>query len=138
MKDTAIFWPMIALVALTVAVQVRMYLSRVAEIRAKQLRLGVFATRREAGAALQDTTAADNFNNLFELPVLFYAVCIALFVTGAVTALQLALAWAFVVTRVVHSVIHLTYNQVRHRFLAFFAGTLCVVAMWALFAVHLI
>jgi hypothetical protein len=66
------------------------------EIRAKELRLSTIATRREMGAQLQDTAAADNYNNLFEMPVLFHVLCILIYVSGVVPVAQLVLAWVFV------------------------------------------
>ena len=50
----------------------------------------------------------------------------------AVTATTVALAWAYVVLRALHSAIHLSYNRVVHRLLAYAASTACVFAMWAL------
>ncbi len=96
------------------------------------------ATSREAAVRLENVAAADNFRNLFELPVLFFAICPALYVTGHVTAVQLGLAWAFVLFRCAHSLIHVTYNRVLHRFRAYLLSMVCVFAMWAAFAVQLL
>lgn len=137
MSQTAIFYPVLAMVALTFVVQFQMYRRRVREVRSRGIKLREMATRREAAISLQDSAAADNYSNLFELPMLFYLVCVALFVTETVTLLQAALAWAFVVSRVGHSVIHLTYNHVYHRLMAFVLSTICVYSMWILFAVAL-
>lgn len=49
----------------------------------------------------------------------------------------MALAWSFVALRTAHSLIHVTYNRVVHRFAVYVLGTLCVFAMWALFAFQL-
>lgn len=130
----AIFWPVIAQVLLVVAVAVRMYLVRVAEMRARRVRPQSIATSRTAAEALQNITAADNFRNLFEAPVLFFAVCGALAITDTVTALQLNLAWTYVGLRAIHSFIHVTYNRVIHRFLAYLASMVCLFLMWSLFA----
>jgi hypothetical protein len=59
-------------------------------------------------------------------------------VTGNVTTLQLSLAWVFVLTRVIHSFIHVTYNRVMHRFNAFVLGMAAVFAMWITLAVQLV
>ena len=134
----AIFWPMVAQVALTAAVWVRLYVVRVGEINAKRLEPQSIRNSELAAGKFERVEASDNFKNLFEVPVLFYAVCLALAVSGHVTALQLALAWLFVASRVAHSAIHLTYNVVMHRFYAYFAGVACVFAMWALFAASLL
>src|SRR5450432_3499145 len=136
-KSAAIFWPVIVQVLLTLVVAVRMYVVRVAEIRSRRVNPQSLATSRGAAAQLENVAAADNFRNLFELPVLFFAICPALYVTGHVTSLQLGLAWAFVLLRCMHSFIHVTYNRVMHRFRAYFLGMVCVFTMWAVFAVQL-
>lgn len=133
----AIFWPVIAQVLLVLAVAVRMYLVRVAEMRARRIRPQAIATSHTAAEALQNVAAADNLRNLFETPVLFFAVCGALAITDTVTPLQLGLAWTYVGLRAVHSIIHVTYNRVIHRFLAFVASLTCLFLMWALFGLAL-
>lgn len=133
----AIFWPLIAQVAIVALVAGRLYATRIAEMRARRIDPQAIATSRTAAGALQDIAAADNFRNLFEVPVLFFAVCCALAITDTVTPAQLALAWVFVGLRAAHSFIHVTYNRVMHRFGVYIASTLCVLAMWGLFAVSL-
>jgi len=137
-KPVAIFWPVIAQVTLTLIVALRMYVVRISEIRTRHVSPQSLATSREATARLENVAAADNFRNLFELPVLFFAICPVLYMTGHVTALQLGLAWIFVLLRCAHSFIHVTYNRVMHRFRAYFLGMVCVFAMWAVFAVQLL
>lgn len=75
-----------------------------------------------------------NYMNLLELPVLFYVACLMAFVTGAASALLVELAWAYVALRVLHSLIHVTYNRVLHRFVAFAASNAVLVSMWVLLA----
>jgi hypothetical protein len=135
---SAIFWPAIFQVLLTLIVATRMYVTRVAEMRARRVNPQALATRREAATRLENVAAADNFRNLFELPVLLFAICPALYVTGHVIPLQLGLAWAFVLSRYAHSFIHVTYNRVMHRFQVYLLGMICVLAMWVIFAVQLV
>lgn len=71
-----------------------------------------------------------NMMNLLELPVLFYVACLTYFVTERVDDGALALAWAYVGLRVVHSAIHLTYNRVRDRLVAFAASNVVLVMFW--------
>lgn len=136
MKQSAIFWPLTVQVLLTLVVALRMYYARVAELRSRRIRPQELATSRGA-ASLENVAAADNFRNLFELPVLFFAVCPILYITNGVTPLQLTLAWAFVCFRIAHSLIHTTYNRVMHRFRVFVLSMLSVFSMWAVFAIHL-
>jgi hypothetical protein len=79
-----------------------------------------------------------NFMNLLELPLLFYVVCIALYVTLSVDALAVALAWVYVVLRLVHSLVHLTYNNVVHRLGAYAVSAVVLAALWGRFAVALL
>jgi len=130
----AIFWPLIAQVLLVALVAARMYAKRIGELRARRLDPQKLATSRGAAEALQDVAAADNFRNLFEVPVLFFALGCALAITDAVTPLQVALAWTYVALRAAHSLIHVTYNRVMHRFAVYAASTVLVFVMWGLFA----
>jgi hypothetical protein len=136
MKQSAIFWPMTVQVLLTLVVAVRMYQTRIGELRSRRIRPQQLATSRGA-ASLENVAAADNFRNLFELPVLFFAVCPVLYITNGVSPLQLTLAWAFVLFRIAHSLIHITYNRVMHRFRVFVLSMVSVSSMWAVFAIHL-
>nr|WP_243760509.1 MAPEG family protein [Aestuariicella hydrocarbonica] len=70
---------------------------------------------------------ANNFKNLFEVPVVFYVVCIAAYALGQVDGLLMNGAWAFVILRVIHSLVHCTYNRVLHRFLAYLGAS---VVLW--------
>jgi hypothetical protein len=136
-ERSLILWPMIVQAGLTFAVAIRMYLVRIAEMRARRISPDSIATSRAAAERLENTSAADNYRNLFELPVLFYAICLALYVTDLVTPVQLALGWTFCGLRIAHSLVHVTYNRVMDRFRVFILGMICVFAMWALFAVQL-
>ena len=132
--NDGIYWPMIAQVALTSVVAWRMYQRRIAEIRSRRIDPQELATRQRAAAELEDVAPADNFQNLFEVPVLFFVVCLALAATGNSTQLQLVLAWIYVALRGVHSWIHVTKNRVIRRFYIFMLSNVVLLCMWVLFA----
>ncbi|CAN7362570.1 MAPEG family protein [Caulobacter sp. LjRoot300] len=75
--------------------------------------------------------AADNYNHLMEQPTIFYAAALAIQVAGHGDALAVGLAWAFVASRVLHSLIQVSVNIVLIRFLLFSAGTLVLAWMVA-------
>lgn len=127
-----ILLPGIALAALTFLVWCRLYVERLGQMKRERVHPQTVATSAQMAARLKDTRAADNFRNLFELPVLFYFAVLAAAPTGQGDGMALYLAWAFVALRAVHSLIHCSYNRVMHRFLAYVAGALC---LWALIAV---
>ena len=115
-----------------------MYITRIRELRQRRLSPQALATSAQATGVLADVAAADNFRNLFEVPVLFYAVCLALVVIDAESAVQVALAWLFVGLRTVHTVVHVTYNRVMHRFTVYVLSSVVVFVMWALLPVSLL
>lgn len=134
----AIFLPGFAMVALTFAVMFVMYGRRVAQMRRERIHPQAVATSAQSAAKLTDSAAADNFRNLFELPVLFYFALAVAALTGQATPLVLGLSWAFVAARVLHSAIHCTTNKVMHRFRAFLLGVFVLMALWAVLGYGLI
>jgi hypothetical protein len=74
-----------------------------------------------------------NYMNLLELPMLFYIGGLMYFVAGRVDAPALGLAWTYVALRAVHSAIHLSYNRVIHRLVAFALSNVALMAFWAWF-----
>jgi hypothetical protein len=94
----------------------------VQEMKEKKIKPQTLANRAQARELLTNTNAADNFNNLFELPIIFYVVMLFLMVKNQSNTISLFLAWGFVISRYIHSYIHCTYNRVMHRFYAFFVS----------------
>jgi hypothetical protein len=134
MADAEILRPAFALVGLTAVVFVRMYWLRLSEIARGRIDAQAVATSSEMARLLTDTRASDNFRNLFELPVLFYAAVFVAMSTHLVTPISIALAWIFVVLRIAHSAVHCTYNRVMHRFLLYVAGALVLFTWWVYLA----
>ena len=54
----------------------------------------------------------NNIRNQFEVPVLFYVLCVAIAANGGSTPGLVTAAWAYVGLRALHSLIHVTYNRV--------------------------
>jgi hypothetical protein len=70
--------------------------------------------------------AADNYNHLLEQPTIFYAAALAIQVAGHGDALAVKLAWAYVVLRVLHSLVQVSVNIVLVRFLLFSLSTIAL------------
>ena len=123
--------PLLAQVILTFIVMIRMYLTRVAEMKSKQIHPQQIKTRSKSKALLTDSaSASDNFANLFELPVLFYTAILLTLMLMVQDSILVILAWAFVASRYLHSFIHVTYNHVMHRFSVFLFGAFVLLAFW--------
>ena len=136
--QTAIILPAIALVLLTAIVWVRLYVDRIGEIRQRRIDPQSLATSASAGQALQRVQASDNFKNLFEVPVLFYALCAVLASAQHVSAFFVIGAWVYVALRCIHSFIHLTYNRVMHRFTVYVVSTLVLFILWAVLGIQVV
>ncbi|HET8939691.1 MAG TPA: MAPEG family protein [Polyangiales bacterium] len=78
-----------------------------------------------------------NYMNLLELPILFYVGCLALYVTDRADTGMYTLAWVYVALRALHSLIHLTYNNVIHRLSVFALSNFVLAALWIRFFLSL-
>lgn len=123
----------LAMVVLTLAVGGVLLFTRVSEMRVKRIAPQAVATSLAMTARLENVRAADNFRNLFEVPVLFYALAAVALAAGHVPPWLVACAWLYVLLRAAHSAIHCTYNDVRHRLAVFLASFLLLAGMWAAF-----
>lgn len=120
MDPTAILAPVFAMGLLTLVMLLWMYATRFPAMAKAGIEpqdaADTSALKRLPPEAVQ---VADNYNHLFEQPTLFYAVALALAVSGQVDALHVQSAWAFVALRVVHSGVQATVNHVPTRFALF-------------------
>jgi hypothetical protein len=116
MGQNAIFGPFFATMGLTLVVWITLYARRIPFIRS----LGdvdlSFPGELARLSPASVSNPSDNFKNLFEMPVLFYALALYLFVAGQVDGAYLAAGWIFAAFRVLHSAVHCTFNHVMLRF----------------------
>ena len=73
---------------------------------------------------------SNNIRNQFQVPVLFYVLCFVFYSINAVTTTVLYLAWAFVISRIIHAYIHMSSNYVPARFRVFTVGFVIMVIMF--------
>ena len=123
--------PAIALVLWSFVIFFWMYWTRIPAIVRARMRLDPNAPRGAQMATLPPEVRwkADNYNHLFEQPTLFYAVAIALAVLGDQSLWSVGLAWAYVGTRVVHSLWQALRNQITVRFGIFSVSALLLLAL---------
>ena len=136
MNQTTIFWPVLAHVALVYIVYGVLGRRRYGAIKSGEAKVGQYKARSTEPAS--SVTVAANLCNQFELPVLFYVLCLALHATNGVNYLTLALTWVFVISRYGHAWVHLTSNNLRFRSRAFYLGAIILLLAWIWFALHLL
>jgi hypothetical protein len=137
MKQTAIFWPVLALILWTFLILVQVPIRRFRAAFAGRVIASDFQYGESDNVPADVALPNRIFMNLVEVPPLFYVVCTLFFVTGHVTSLALFLAWLYFTLRIAHSIIYLTYNHVVHRFAVFASSNLVVLAMVAYLGVSL-
>ena len=139
MTDAAILSPTFALVALIFVVWFTLFVQRLVHIRRQPPRAEDFGTGAAAMAYFEPVEMpANNLRNLFEMPVLFFALVPLLLVTGEAGPAQVVLAWAYVALRGVHSWIHIVPKRIQPRFFAYLASCAVLSAMWIGFAVEMV
>lgn len=139
MNAAAILWPTIAMAALIFVVAFVLLFQRMAHIKANPPRPEDFATSAAAMVYFEPVEmASNNLRNLFEVPVLFFALVPLLLFTGHDGIAQVGLAWAYVALRAVHSAIHIGHGPVRRRFFVHFLSTIVLMAMWIGLVVRMI
>lgn len=134
-NPTLIFLPMLVVVALTFVAFVRMATARASTIG--QVDPDFYRAQLGAPQPESTRTAVRHYDNLFELPTLFYAACLTAYVVAIVGRWTLIFAWGYVAARVVQSAIHMTYNSPAHRGGAFVLGVLFTLALWINLAVSI-
>jgi hypothetical protein len=128
MNQTMIFGPFFATMLLTLVVWMYMYIRRIGFITSNQISPKDLAVPGELARLSPPgvSNPSDNLKNLFEIPVLFYALTLYLFATKQVDALYVDAAWMFVAFRAMHSAVHCTLNLVMLRFYLYLFSTLAV------------
>jgi hypothetical protein len=114
----AIVYPAGAMFFLTFSLVVRMAYLRITAVQRGEISIGYFRLYIVGVQPDHLQLIGRHVQNHFEVPPLFYAVLLFLYVTGSVTALGVGLAWLYVALRVVHTLIHLGPNDVTLRLAA--------------------
>ena len=127
MDPQSIFAPFFAQMLLTLVVWVYMYARRIpfivnSGLKPEQMTPAELARLSPPAVA----NPSDNLKNLFEIPTLFFALMLYLFVTQHVDGVYVAAAWVFVAFRALHSVMHCTANIIIVRFWLYAISTLAL------------
>lgn len=134
--DVSILKPVLVQVGLTFVLLFWMGKERFAAVRAGKILRGDPGVRPvwpgRAGVV------SNAFHNQLEMPVLFYAVVVFAMLTNTVDGYLTALAWSYVAARLVHALIHTTYNKIVHRFLVYLVSNFILLAMWVHLALHVL
>lgn len=131
MNSRDILYPLLGQVTLTLIVWLFLLKTRVGNIRRMRVNPQILANEEKARTVLRDDIhLSDNFENLFELPVLFYVAVLLIYLLQKTDVPYLVAAWGFVGFRAIHSWIHCTYNRIMHRFYMYLISSFILWGIW--------
>ena len=125
-----IIYPMFVLVVLTFLVGFSTGIFRLVSIKKEHVDRKYFKLLSGYAPPEYIVKLSRNFSNLLEVPVLFYSVGLIFLILEINSQLILGLSWSFVCIRIIHSIIHITYNNPIHRFFTFLLSSIIILIMW--------
>lgn len=131
MLQHAVIIPLLMMLILTALVWMYMYILRLGYMFRHKIEPQQLVTPDKKYIVLPEKInfPAYNLSNLFELPVLFYVLCLLVMFMDIQSIAVITFSWIFVIFRVLHSLVHCTYNRVTHRFLAYLIAS---IALWGM------
>ena len=135
MSAELIIWPMIIVALATWWLYIPMGNARIASIKKGGVKSSVY--RLNIGEPEESLRYSNALRNQYETPVLFYAVCIAAFVSENANIVMIMLAFAYAIVKVVHITVHVTTNRLRFRRPIFAISWVILGLMWVGLAIGL-
>ncbi len=133
-----ILYPMFLMALLAFIVIPLMLVTRISSVKAGVVQMSYYKIFRGGEPPDSVIQTTRHWSNLFEAPMLFYIVCLMALALQLESALLTGLAWAYVIVRIVHYFVHLTYNIVYHRLASFLLSQFVLVAMWIVVFIEII
>jgi len=134
MDTAALIYPTVVLILLTFMVSIALVSYRFYLVRTAQVHPGYFKLNRGGKPPKRHDALHDNYNNLFQVPILYYTAVALAIATQHINETLVIAAWAFVCLRIIHTLVHVMYNNVLHRLAVFFLAYVAVGVMW----IHLV
>ncbi len=121
MEETRLLIPFFGMIMLTILVWIYMYIRRIGYMMKNRIPARAGSTPQKMASIVPESVQnpANNFNNLFQVPVLFYVIVLYLLWAGQVDQIHIICAWLFFLLRAVHSAIQCTVNIVMARFIVY-------------------
>ena len=133
MEKQLIYWPVMAQLLIPILVLLLNGKRKSVDVKSGNFDREKAAMNNEAWSKPVVLTSK-NLANQFQLPVIFYVLCLILANIDAVTMTILVVAWIFVVTRYVHAYVHVSTNYVPARMRVFLLGALFLFVLFVLTA----
>jgi len=136
MKNIQIIYPILPIVGLHLYAHVHLSINTYKAIKSREVKYRYFRVY-EGDVPDYLKAARDHYKNFTEQPILFYLLCVLLFITENVNTLDIYIAWSYTVFKIIHSIIRFATNYVPHRSKAFYIGSIVLFAGWIRFVISL-
>jgi hypothetical protein len=133
-EPRALLAPVFAMALLTAVVWLAMALVRNGSVLRGTASVRYYETYSSEAPPDWIERPARTFNNLMQVPTLFYVICALMIALRQIDPAQVTLAWLFVGTRIAHALVYILWNRVSIRFAMYTASCLALAVMWARFA----
>ncbi|MCM8856169.1 MAG: MAPEG family protein [Candidatus Thiodiazotropha sp.] len=138
MTQQLIIFPMITLVLLTGSVGIAMLIARYRAVREKTLGIAYFKYNRGGKPPEYLLKITQHFDNLLEIPFLFYLSILVILILQKVDIWYLSLAWLYITSRFIHAWIHMGSNHIIRRKNAFLIGYVLIFTIWVRLLIQLV
>lgn len=138
MEKNLLIYPMAFYAFWMFGVALNLLRTRVKGVKSREIKFKYFKAYTDTTLPEYARVAERHYENQFELPTLFFSTGVMHFALGAANNVTLSLMWIFVVSRLVHTFIHLGSNDVRFRMVSFFIGWIAIVALWVQLVVFVV
>ena len=125
-----IIYPVFCLVMLTFFMMAATGITRLISVRRRQVHPRYYVLMSGDTPPDYVQKVGRNMANLLEVPVLFYLLAVLVILFEINNQLLVDLAWLYVALRLVHSIIHISYNNVPHRLIVFVLSVVTLMIMW--------
>lgn len=130
MQQSWILYPLFVMVLISMLVGMRMLQLRFRAVLQDGLPPAYFQLNRGGKPPAYMLQAEQHYTNLYETPVLFYAIVILIYVLNLVTVFSLGLAWSYIASRLLHAYVHLGQNRLEYRRWVFLVSIALLAALW--------
>jgi hypothetical protein len=122
--------PLVLILLLMASMFVVTFACRMCAIKFSSVKLSHYEVFKVSSEPTYVTKTTNNLNNLFQLPPIFIAACVLAMSLSYTSEVLIFNAWGFVISRYIHSLVHITINQVLVRSLVFSTGLYFLIAVW--------
>ena len=129
MNQALLIYPLFTMALLSLIIGLLMLAARIEAVKSGKMKASSFILN--SGEQTDKVTRfKHHYENLFEVPILFYVAIIIVMICQIGDTLYLTLAWSYVALRIAHAYIHTTYNYVPHRMVAFLGSIFVLYWIW--------